>query len=138
MGAWAEGWHDAGDPAKKKLPTRSMMTRSFVKACAKQAGHARPWTTVRGPAGAVVATLRRILWKAECPSLWVTDRGEAVNLDEVSPLTLKKLVDDATERYVDSLWAREVGDPTLKAGVWTKPITDAIARAPQRVGKSSP
>ena len=74
--------------------------------------------------------MRRLEWKPEGPSLWSTDRGEVVNLDEVSPRYVKKLVDDATERYLAREWAREVGDPTLAAGVWLKPVLDAMAKAP--------
>jgi hypothetical protein len=132
--AWAEAWYEA-DPEWQKpgvrppMPSRSMLTSTLVKAIGKQAGSARPWSTVRGPGGAVVATLRRLEWKPEGPSVWITDRGELINLEVVSPRSLKGIVDDATERFLAKEWARETGDPTLAAGVWIKPVLKAMAKA---------
>ena len=66
--------------------------------------------------------MRRLGWKPEGPSAWTTDRGEMINLEAVSPRSVKGLVDDATERLLAKEWARETGDPTLAAGVRVKPI----------------
>jgi hypothetical protein len=129
--AWAEGWFDAGEPTAAAIPTRSMLKRSFLRAVHRQTASAQPWRHVRGPAAAVVATLRRIEWQIVAPSVWVTDRGELVDLDELSPRYVRQMTDDATERWLAKEWAREAGDPTLRAGVWTKPLLAAIARAPR-------
>ena len=53
---------------------------------------------VRGPCSAVLATLARLGWTAESFDRWLTGCGVVVDLSEVHPGTLRKLVDIGTER----------------------------------------
>jgi len=128
---WAEAWHEAGARDSKAKPGRSGLQASFQKAVHRQHRATQPWRRVRGPAGAVVATLKRLEWRPTSPSLWTTDTGLVVNLDEVSPKVVKRLACEATWRWLCREAAREVGDESLAAGIWTKPVFAAMRGMPR-------
>eukprot|EP00959_Pyramimonas_sp_CCMP1952_P043786 915064-Pyramimonas_sp.AAC.1 len=60
--------------------------------------HTKTWQSVKGPAGAVLMTLRRMGWRAESWKVWFTERGSRVDLDDIGVGTLRKLVNVSTKR----------------------------------------
>eukprot|EP00959_Pyramimonas_sp_CCMP1952_P153013 3200862-Pyramimonas_sp.AAC.1 len=56
------------------------------------------WRSIRGPAGAVVMTLKRFGWKATSWDCWYTECGAKLDLHDMGPAALKKVVNQATQR----------------------------------------
>ena len=92
---------------------------------------ARPWAAVRGPAGAVVATLRRIGWTAWSSRVWVTDQGTVIDLLRTSPASLGVLVDRAIEQWLHRKWARAACAPHLDGILFIEPLRALVRRAPR-------
>ena len=112
------------------------MHRAWATSALVVSAAARPWAAVRGPAGAVVATLRRIDWPARSSRVWVTDQGVVMDFLHTSPSSLTVLVDRATERWLHLRWARAAGAPHLAGTLFLEPLRALIRRAP-RLGWSS-
>ena len=77
------------------LVPRQRLEISWKAAIVSVAGAARPFGAVRGPAGAMVASARRIGW--EIPSPWhlMIDGHTIICLDEVSPRDVQLLAERA-------------------------------------------
>ena len=88
---------------------------------------ARPWRKVSGPAGATIATLRRIGWRSVAPTTWQTKSGELIDLTSIAPMYLKERIDRATN---DSLWEQLASKhpdlPSLAKGAWIYPLREVI------------
>ena len=112
---WLQGLWD------HRLP-RAWMQTAFLRATHDMAKCKRPWQVVKGPAGAVVATLRRIGWRVISPVKWETHVG-VVHVCKTCPKSIAKLVDQATEMW---LWREVAGkNPTFDgfaSGALMKPI----------------
>jgi len=87
-------WHKALWDQRIPRPWQAVAFSYAIKLPRK-----RTWSHVRGPSGAVVATLRRIGWEPRSVNRWVTHRGP-INLLEVCPASLSKLVDEATTAWL--------------------------------------
>ena len=84
---------------------QATMAKCVKAAQNEQRDSARPWTVVKGPFGAVVATLKRMQWTTleHDPFLWCMRDGRIVDPRRVSPHcmhTLFKKVAMATCRVV--------------------------------------
>lgn len=78
------------------------LVRAFHIAMQAQADGKRRWAKVRGPAGAVVATLHRIGWVRESATYWQTHVGRLHVLGLCSKFCAK-LIDQATHKQ---LWKK--------------------------------
>jgi len=129
---WARTWY-GGNPEE-----RAVMSRAWRTQVAKIGLAPKPWKEVAGPAGAVVATLRRIGWASPAPGVWKEKGGVLLDLGEVTPAALKLKVAKATEA---ALWA-ELADhhpelEELREGAWIHPARQAVLRGdPVRGGCS--
>ena len=57
------------------------------------------WSTVHGPAGATLATLRRLQWTGASATQWITDEGVEIDIrTQVGPRSLRKLIDESVVR----------------------------------------
>ena len=79
---------------------RGILLRTLSGAFRRVQAHASPWTGVRGPASAVVATLARIGWSCEgrSPHVWRTHRGQ-INIIKTAPRAVEHLAMEAVERW---------------------------------------
>ena len=59
------------------------------------------WKNVRGPAGAVAASLGELNWTARSFSEWTTDMDVVINLQYIRPALVEILVEEAVQR---KLW----------------------------------
>ena len=78
-----------------------------------------PWAVVYGPAGALVATLQRIGWKALDAVVWSTPFGE-LDLRLHSPAFIGRLVDRGTWSWLCRGLAETEREPSLAAGIILK------------------
>ena len=81
-----------------------------------------PWKQVQGPAGAAVATLKRIGWSAKNAVTWVTHAGVTIDLRSTCPVTVAKLVDAGTVAWQWQHVARQDGLQELAAGGLIAPL----------------
>ena len=92
IGEWAtavwEGW-------AKRCSLNAMVS----KANRKQDEAKSPWATVCGPAGGMVASCRRLLWKVHDATRITTDEGRELNLDLDPPAMVKKEIVKAVQRW---------------------------------------
>ena len=124
---WCKGFWDCRIP-------RFWICRGFTKAMSEVFKAKHPWRHVKGPAGAVCATLRRIGWKplnaplgAETVVKWHTHRG-IIDVSKVCPKSVGDLVDEATEL---NLWRQEAllnpkKDYLGAKGAFMEPITKLL------------
>ncbi len=92
LGQWAEAvwlqWVPLG-----------LMQSGISRARAAVTAAMRPWSVVRGPAAAVIATAARIGWHVQDATTFVTDQGRVLNLTLDPPIVVKREVDDAVRRW---------------------------------------
>ena len=88
--AWAGAWHDTRGPPRKGDINRKVLQQCFCRAIRRIGYRDRPWGLVRGPAGATVATLRRLGWQVISPGLWKDDRGVLIDLERWGPAYIGK------------------------------------------------
>ena len=92
LGHWAsavyEGW----------MPLRNLQTM-IAASMVKLAGADNPWSRVKGPADAVVATAARIGWTFVDATLVITDQGKELNFVVDSPAAVCLEVDAAVRRW---------------------------------------
>eukprot|EP00959_Pyramimonas_sp_CCMP1952_P052000 1086969-Pyramimonas_sp.AAC.1 len=67
------------------------------------------WGYVRGPAGAVVRTLRRLGWAARSYHMWVDPRGLQVDFLHTGIPTLKAVIYMGIERQLEQAAAKHLG-----------------------------
>ena len=103
----------------KAAPIRELQV-AFDQAL-RVAGQA-PWKQVRGPAGATVATLQRLGWKAKNAVLWETHTGQALDLRKTCPVTVSALVDQGTVAWQWKQVAKSEGLQDLADGGVLGPI----------------
>ena len=58
------------------------------------------WQQVKGPATALMATMRRIKWQPIAHDRWVTDTGEELDLKKTIPYLVGMKVREAVERWL--------------------------------------
>ena len=58
------------------------------------------WGHVRGPCGATVLTLQRFGWQMVAPTKLLTDTKSEIDLQEVCPATVGKLIREAAGKRV--------------------------------------
>ena len=91
--AWAVGiWSGAAD-MKRRMAVAFQQAVDFVVAggCLDR--------RAPGPTTAVLTSLARVGWRAENFKVWVTDRGQVINLEKVCPNSMLKLGELAVERW---------------------------------------
>ena len=91
--AWAVGiWSGAPD-MKRRMAVAFQQAVDFVVAggCLDK--------RAPGPTTAVLTSLARVGWRAEKFKVWVTDRGQVINLEQVCPKSMLKLGEIAVERW---------------------------------------
>ena len=85
----------------KALWTKSapigVLTRAYMRALANLEGKVRVWSSVSGPAAAMMATCARIGWRANSTSEFETEEGAIIDLAEMCPMQVKWHVDRATQ-----------------------------------------
>ncbi len=91
------------------------MLRLLIRAAkAKLTSALRPWSCVRGPAGAAVASAARLGWHFVDAATLVTDQGRTLELDADPPAVVKREVTRAVRRW---RWRRiEARYPHLDSG----------------------
>ena len=125
---WAQAFWDSWVP-------RGRFVAVWHAACmGVKEGKGSPWSKVRGPGGAVLATMKRIGWEPvameflaqDYPTKIMTHRGP-VDLLEFCPKSLGDLVDEATQAW---LWKREAQiNPKweqLKHGACIEPLVALV------------
>ena len=75
------------------------MEAMVAKAKRKQDESKNPWATVCGPAGAMVASCRRLLWTVHGAMRLTTDEGKEINLEVDPPAMVKKEIVGAVQRW---------------------------------------
>lgn len=93
------------------------------------------WSVVRGPAGAVAATLKRLGWQARSAVHWETPHG-LIDLDVHSPATVALLADRSTQSMLWRSLAETEVCPELTEGVFLKPITDLVCGRSSTLSRS--
>ena len=103
---WAKAAWDA-------LVSREDMATSWKSAMIKVAGAARPFSMVCGPAGAMIASARRIGWEIPSPFHLLIEDGTAISLDMVSPRDVQLLAERALrhKEACSSSFASRTGIP---------------------------
>ena len=95
-------------------------------------GASNPWSKVRGPAGAVIATLKRIGWQPTTVTRWTDETGKEVDILANSPLSIAKLVDRATKI---ALWTEVAAKhPSLRA-LASGPLLEPLWKLMHNKGK---
>ncbi len=77
---------------------RGVLLRTLGEAISRVQDHKSPWSVVRGPASALVATLSTIGWKCNNAFQWLTHRG-VINVVETPPRAVQQLAKEAVERW---------------------------------------
>ena len=88
IGKWAEEvWRQTFQREGSQKP---LLPRNLLEKVAVQAKHCNDtspeWKSVRGPAGAVCCTLRRLKWEMLTPTIFKDAGGEEIDMDERAPL----------------------------------------------------
>eukprot|EP00959_Pyramimonas_sp_CCMP1952_P350731 7348240-Pyramimonas_sp.AAC.1 len=81
--------------------------RAMASAFMQAQNQLRTLRGVRGPAGAGVMTFKRLNWTTTSWDCWITERGAKLNLHDIGPAALRRIVDQATQRRL----LREVQQP---------------------------
>ena len=126
--AWAKAAWSSNCPK-----VRLQLAQAMTAAKAKQDKAVSPWATVHGPAGATLASLRRLGWTVDTATNWTTDEGLEVEITEgIGPRTLKKLIDESVVRWqLKQLAKHEELAPLCQNGgiavstrppIWTRPL----------------
>lgn len=91
----------------------------------------KAWCDVRGPAGVVAMTLRRIGWTAVTPKMVRIEVGQSVGLECVSPLKVKALVEESTRSALHAAVVKGLGqaNESLAHGIAIGPLAKAIHKA---------
>ena len=63
----------------------SMLEKAWRVVCATVGLAGDPWKAVAGPAGAVLATLRRLGWIDPAPAVWADHNEGVLYLEDVAP-----------------------------------------------------
>ena len=95
--------------------------RTWHEAQRAAGGTLSAWSVVRGPAGAVVASLGRLGWTALTATMWVTPHGP-LDLEVHSPALVALLADRSAEAVLAQEVAASEGCPELSGGVCLGPI----------------
>lgn len=90
-----------------------------------------PWNRVRGPAGAMILSLRRIGWEVPHARCFRDDLGRSIDLLEYSPSDVGSMVHQGVQRWLWRLVALECGRPELSEGVALPPISSILRRPPK-------
>ena len=87
---------------------RSCILRTLSGAAMRIEQLTNPWAGIKGPASAVVATIRRLGWEIarHKPTQWRTHVGD-IDIDVLPPRAVCNIVKDAVELW---LWRREVAN----------------------------
>ena len=93
-----------------------------IYACMFSAAQSAPafaWQDVRGPAGAVVATLKRLGWEAPNWHQWLTRGKKAINILDLGKRSLTKIIHEDTFtsmglRVGSKVWGSVGGLPLIK------------------------
>ena len=96
----------------------------IVKTAAAKLRGKRSWGAVRGPAGGLVMTLRRIDWKMISGTQVRDLAGRLIDLRSVDLRTLRRSVKDAEQARLWRALAKEQAAPWLAGGPFLKPLRD--------------
>ena len=108
----------------------AVLDRSMQRASASLHRARQPWRRVRGPAGALLLTLRRIGWTIPHARCFRSELGDSINLLDYSPHDVGLLVHRGVLRWLWKLSAAELGCAELAEGVALQPITAILRRPP--------
>ena len=107
IAGWATEWA-AGLGEKRALLSAAWTKHFGTVMSATSQGFGDVWKYVRGPAGALAATMTRIGWTASPPSRWKTHKGVDLNLDQIGPRSIRALCHQAAEdRLLQALASRD-------------------------------
>ncbi len=111
---------------------RSALSQAWRAQIALVGMASEPWKGVTGPAGAVIASLRRIGWAAPGPGTWRQKDGGMISLADTAPAAIKAMLARATEA---ALWAaladRHPELELLREGAWLHPAREAVLKGDQ-------
>ena len=104
------------------------MAKCVSKAQAEQRDTARPWTAVKGPFGAAVATLKRLQWVIleHDPFLWCMQDGRVVDPRRVCPHSMLILLRRAAKAWQWRRVALHEGYKALDRGAVFGPLYAAL------------
>ena len=80
------------------------------------------WQAVRGPFGALVATLDRVSIVIKEPLIWILPDGTELRLLDLCPDTLLYMVGKAIEHWQAKQVSEHLGLPEFSNGLWLAPI----------------
>ena len=104
--------------------------RFFRAAQQQAAGCSHSWRVVRGPGGAVLATLQRLRWLVHSALSWQTLLGK-VDLERDSPAFVGKLADLSTESALMRSLAESERCDDFRFGVFLQPLRSLLAISAQ-------
>ena len=124
--AWAQAWQEAeGDPS---LVTR---LQTAWKRWVIELGLAKvPWQKARGPAGAFVATVRRLGWMTQAAHS-ITIGTNIIDLRTIPLHELHHDVRTATEQGLKDAWLAKWGSEFNMQSIFVEPVR-ALLRRPCR------
>ena len=104
------------------------MAKGVRKAQLEQRENARPWTAVKGPSGAAVATLARMQWTIleHDPFLWCMHDGRIVDPRRVCPHSVRVLLNNAARAWQWRRVALHEGYEGLSCGAVVAPLFAAL------------
>jgi len=116
---------------RRSTKLKGQMLRAFGGAIRDVGTAKNPWSLVRGPAGAVVASLRRVGWKCKTAHLWVTHKGEVNVLTTAKAEVLHMLA----EAILIWQWQQVTKGSQKLKGIGPAPSLEGIRGCLQRAGK---
>ncbi|CAK0805345.1 unnamed protein product, partial [Prorocentrum cordatum] len=124
--AWAQAWRET-----YRQPELIPELQAAWQKWALRVGRAKsPWQIVRGPAGAFVATVRRLGWMTQAAHS-ITIGAEVLDF-RVAPLhALRHYVKGATEQGLKDAWLEKWGEKLGLQSVFVEPVR-ALLRRPLR------
>ena len=73
-----------------------------------------------------LCTLSRLKWKWSSGTVWLNDVKVALDLQALCPGEVKREVGFATQRAQGKSLAKELGDASLRHGVFTEPVKNLV------------
>ena len=106
---------------------RHMLLYLMSKVSQELKGTARPFSRVRGPASATVATLMRLGWAIRDPITIVDKKGELMSFDQ-APLTTKAVISESVETMIWEQYAAKRPCSRLGGRPYLEPLRKLLCR----------
>ena len=122
--AWANAWNETHHQPRLVEHLQAAWKRWVLKVARAKV----PWQVVRGPAGAFIATVRRLGWQTQAAHS-ITIDGEVLDLRRVPTHELRYRVYKATEEGLKHAWLAHSGATYNVTSLFVEPV-QAVLRKP--------